>query len=268
MGNRFAILCPMLVHCALRAPAPVNLGARVQMKPWNLNETRDQIARVYGRDQLTLARDSLRSIDDRQIYAWVHYQDAVQLIDRYVREHLLNSSLLEAIHAKDDDYSIEFDIFIRKVGAHFIACIQSIHTLPDILAHAVYYSLGINLTTDAMEERSITAGSVTRLLATVADAVTIGLQLTQLTSSGLFRHLSALANHSKHRSIVFPFMNEDWTGTRPDRYMVMFSAFTYNREEFDQVDAKDFLSKESDRCSRLIVEIGHELNKVLLSRAP
>jgi hypothetical protein len=58
------------------------------MEPWNINETRQHIARLFGRDQLLVAKDSLRSIDDRMTYAAIHYQDAANLIDAYVNEHL------------------------------------------------------------------------------------------------------------------------------------------------------------------------------------
>ncbi len=111
------------------------------MEPWNIDETRQQIARLFGRHQLNLARDSLRSIDDRMTYAAIHYQDAVLLINTYVDENLKNASLIEVMHRDDESLSADFNLFIRKVGAHLIACIQSIHTLPDILAHAIYTRL-------------------------------------------------------------------------------------------------------------------------------
>ncbi|GGX09631.1 hypothetical protein [Undibacterium macrobrachii] len=130
------------------------------MEPWNINETRQHIARLFGRDQLLVAKDSLRSIDDRMTYAAIHYQDAANLIDAYVNEHLKNASLFEVLYLDDENFSTDFNFFIRKVGAHLIACIQSIHTLPDILAHAIYYSLAINLTQKPIKERMITASSV------------------------------------------------------------------------------------------------------------
>jgi len=238
------------------------------MEPWNLDETRQQIARLFGRDQLILAKDSLRSIDDRQIYAWVHYQDALQLIDAYIDENLKNTTLIEAIHFGEESGSTDFNLFIRKVGAYFIACVQSIHTLPDILAHAIYFSLAINLTAKPIRERSITASSVAKRLSEIPDAEAVGLLLTELATGGAFPHLSALANHSKHRSIIFPSMSEDWTGLRPERHLVMFSAFECDGNSFMQVSAKELLVAESARCSRLVSQAGHALNAVLRNRAP
>lgn len=240
----------------------------VNLEPWNLDETRKQIARLFGHDQVRLAKDSLRSIDDRMTYAWVHYQDAVQLIDGYIDENLKSATLIEAVHFGGENRSAEFNLFIRKVGAHLIACIQSIHALPDILAHAVYFSLAINLTAKPIKERLITASSVAKRLLEVPDAEPVRLLLTELANGGGFPHLSALANHSKHRSIIFPSMNEDWTGLRTERHSVMFSAFEYDGRSFVRVSAKEFLVSESDRCSRLVIQTGHALNIVLQSRAP
>lgn len=240
----------------------------MHLEPWNLDETRKQIARLFGRDQLSLAKDSLRSIDDRMIYAWVHYQDAVQLIDAYIDENLKNATLIEAVHFGGEGRSADFNLFIRKVGAHLIACIQSIHALPDILANAVYYSLAINLTAKPIKERLITASSVAKRFLEISDAQPVRLLLTELVNDEKFSHLSALANHSKHRSLIFPSMNEDWTGLRAERHSVMLSAFEYDGNSLMQVSAKEFLVAESNRCSRLVIQAGHALNAVLQSREP
>lgn len=241
---------------------------REHMKPWNLDETRKQISSLYGRDQLDLAKACLRSIDDRMIYARVHYQDAIQLIESYINENLKESSLLEALHLGSEQGSTDFNLFIRKVGAYLVACIQSIHTLPDILAHAIYYSLAINLTEKPIKERDITATSVAKRLSEISDAEPVRLLLTELGTGGTFPHLSALANHSKHRSIIFPSMSEDWTGLREERHIVMLSAFEYDGTFYAQVSAKEFLVAESDRCFKLVIQAGNALNAVLRSRAP
>ena len=238
------------------------------MAPWNLDDTRKQICSLYGRDQLDLAKGCLRSVDDRMTYAWVHYQDAIQLIESYVDENLKESTLIEVLHCGSEEGSTDFNLFIRKVGAHLVACIQSIHALPDILAHAIYYSLAINLTEKPIKERLITASSVAKRLSEVSDAEPVRQLLTELTTGGAFPHLSALANHSKHRSIIFPSMNEDWTGLREERHTVMLSAFEYDGSTYAQVSAKELLVAESDRCFKLVIQTGRALNAVLRSRAP
>ncbi|GGX09639.1 hypothetical protein [Undibacterium macrobrachii] len=102
----------------------------------------------------------------------------------------------------------------------------------------------------------------------ISDANSLRLKLIEITNGVNFHHLSALANHSKHRSIIFPSMNEDWTGLRAERHSVMFSAFEYDGTSFMQVSAKEFLVEESDRCFKLVIQAGHMLNDVLRHRLP
>ncbi len=123
------------------------------------------------------------------------------------------------------------------------------------------------MTQKPIRERLITASTVVKRLLEIPDAESVRLLLSEITNGGDFLHLSALANHSKHRSIIFPSMNEDWTGLRAERHSVMFSAFEYDGTSFMQVSAKEFLVAESDRCFRLVIQVGQALNAVLQNRA-
>lgn len=87
-------------------------------------------------------------------------------------------------------------------------------------------------------------------------------------SSEGFKHLAALSNHAKHRSIVFPALSEDLTGTRERRHMVVFPVFVYNDKTFPQVFSDDFLAVEYERSSRCVVDVGIELNAVLQRSVP
>jgi hypothetical protein len=49
---------------------------------------------------------------------------------------------------------------------------------------------------------------------------------------------------------------------------VLFPAFMYKNVDYPRVVAKDFLAAEFDRCSRLSVLAGNELNELLGRRAP
>jgi hypothetical protein len=126
------------------------------MRSWHIEETRQHIARIYGRPQLLLARPSLRSVDDRLAYARIHYQDSRSLLKKYVKRRLTGKSLLMEVHHSEESEA-EFNLFIRKIGAHVTVSVQSIHAIPDILAHAIYYSLGLNLSAQPLVPRAIRA---------------------------------------------------------------------------------------------------------------
>lgn len=237
------------------------------MGRWDIEETREHIRRLFGDDQLELAKPCLRSVVDRQTYARIHLQDAKAKIDSYTQTALQDASLFDVTFG-DSEAWVEFNIFLREVGAHLTACVQSIHAVPDILAHAIYYSLGLNQATGALKARDVCAGSVLRLLRRERQLSAITALLESLVSTDTFAHLAALANQAKHRSIVFPSLDEDLTGTRKKRHMVLFPAFVYDDGSFPQVFADDFISVEYERFSRCVVDTGIQLNAVLQRRLP
>lgn len=235
------------------------------MARWDVEETRQHIRRLFGDEQLELAKPCLRSVVDRQTYARIHFQDARAKLDAYTQTALQEASLFEVTFG-DSEAWVEFNIFIREVGAHLTACVQSIHSVPDILAHAIYYSLGLNSAPGALKARDICVSSVLKVLRRDARYDGITSLLDSLVSAGTFSHLAALTNHAKHRSIVFPSMNEDMTGTRAKRHMVVFPAFNYDDNSYPQVFADDFISVEYERSSQCVVHTGIELNAVLQRR--
>jgi hypothetical protein len=238
------------------------------MPPWNLEDTRGHISRLFGHAQLELAAPSIRSVGDRQTYARIHFQAARATAEAYVSAELQDASLLEVTLGGDQESWVKFNEFTREVGAHLTACIQSIHAVPDILAHALYYSLGLNLLPSAIKPRAIQASSVIAQLRQHAESTRLGTLLETLAIGDKFKHVSALANQAKHRSIVFPSLNEDATGLRAAKHVVTFPAFEHEGVQYGLVLADELLKVEYARCSALVVEIGGELNVILSAREP
>ena len=106
------------------------------MSSWDIEQTRQDVRRLFGDDQLELARPCLRSVVDRQTYARIHFKDARAKIESYTQTALQDTSLFEVTFC-DSEAWVEFNIFIREVGAHLTACVQSIHAVPDILAQGL-----------------------------------------------------------------------------------------------------------------------------------
>ena len=235
------------------------------MPTWNLDETREHVTRLFGRGQLDLAAPSITSVDDRQTYARIHFFAARSAIEVYLLDELQDTSLLEITFGGDSERWDKFNIFTREVGAHLTACVQSMHAVPDILGHAIHYSLGFNLLADAMKSRDIRAYSVSAQLKRDAKYATLAALFDQLIAQGDFGHLSALANQAKHRSIVLPSLNEDLTGERATRYVITFPRFECKGNTYKLVVAEEFLKAEFARASALVVKIGCELNALLLA---
>ena len=238
------------------------------MTQWDLEETRQHVTRLFGRPQMELANPCIRSCNDRQAYARIHLQDAKAKIDSYLQAELHEASLMDVTLFGNQDSWAKFNVFTREIGASLTACIQSMHALPDILSNAIYYSLGLNLREHPLSLRNVTAPAVAKVLQCTPLFLGLSSLLRGFTTDGTFPHLSALANQAKHRSIVFPAVNEDWTGERSERHIVTFPAFSYEEVPYRQVFAEDFLKGEYERCSRLIVHSGCALNEALRSYEP
>jgi len=238
------------------------------MSTWSIEETHNHIKRLFGRTQLELARPSLRSVVDRQDYARYHYHEAKHLLDTFTVKHLAESKLIKVAFSEDDDIRSEFDLFMIKVGANVLACIQSMHAVGDILAHATYYALGMNQAAGALKESAITSTSVLKKLSSSVELEPVHRLLKNLVAGGDFSHLAALANQGKHRSIIRPSLSEDWTGLRAERHQLKLEAFTYKAHSYPDTSAREFLESEFNRSASLVVEIGNAINDVLQQRTP
>lgn len=248
------------------------------MLSWNTEETRKLVLSLHGRSQFDLVCPCLRSVVDRQNYARFHYRETQNLLERFASTRLKDTSLLDLkldmILGVDDEAADEFHIFITKIGGHFTACIQSLHAVADILGHALYYALAINLSPNPLGPRDIKAASVLDQLKDKPELHQIHELFRSLCYDGNFAHLAALVNHSKHRSVVQPFLNEDRTGLASQCHTLKIPSFV--REDktpaknttYPEVSIKDFLEPEYDRCSILVIDIGNSLNAVLRARTP
>lgn len=233
------------------------------VEPWHVDITRDSILRVFGEAQLELARPCLRSLSDRQFYARFHYQRADATLRRYVRVHLRDKSFVPIALGADEAEWNRFNLVIRKLGADLVACVQSMHSLPDILASAVYYSLQLDRNAKPPPGRYVNHRFLLDELSNRREFSEIATFLRQAVSGSKFKHLAALANQAKHYSIVFPSLNADLTGERAKPYMVAFPEFKTARATYPQVFVADLLPPVHEQLSKAVVGTGHALNNYL-----
>ncbi|MGZ8262019.1 MAG: hypothetical protein ACXWTU_03545 [Methylotenera sp.] len=230
--------------------------------------TRSLIERLYGRPQLELAKPCLRSVVDRRDYAHYHFHEANDLFKSFAQGQLADSSLLEVVYGPDDETRSNFELLIMKVGAHVLAGIQSLHSIADIMAHATYYSLGMNLSGNPLREANISATTVLERLEQSIELSAVQPHMAALVSGGKSEHLAALSNYSKHRSIIRTSLAEDWTGKEIERHQLKLGAFTYKGRNFSEIPVRDFVGSEFNRIAQLIVDTGNSINAVLQTRAP
>lgn len=238
------------------------------MNRWNIKETEEHVERLFGREQRARVKPCLQSVAERQNYARYHYHEANDIYLRFANKHLAEASLFEIIGSRDDDTQTEFQRSLTNVGANLLACIQNIHAIADILAHAIYYALGMNLAKGALGEAGINAHAVITRTSAVPETAQIGHLLSTLVNEKPFLHVTALTNHSKHRSIIRTSFSEDMTGQANDRHTFKLSGFTYKEDFYPMVDARHFIQQAFDQASVLVVDIGNALNHALELKMP
>jgi hypothetical protein len=240
----------------------MGMGAEEQPR-WHVEGTRRLVQAIFGRDQRELAAPSLRSADDQLHFARIQFAAFDRLRTEYLRDRAddENFSMLTVLFEDDDEWQA-FNLFLLNAGAHITACLWSMHTLPDTMAHAVFHSLGDLAGPPFARMRDIHATAVVQRLRG-AGMNRLADLLTDMKDGGQFAHLSALSNQAKHRSLIRHALNEDMTGERPQRFEVVFPSFAYEERIFPQVEVQAFVASEYERLSRGMIALGRELHAVL-----
>jgi hypothetical protein len=166
------------------------------MSRWDLKQLRTSVESLYGRSQRTAISPSIDSIEQRRGFAAYHYHEALRIMKEATTTHESDMDILLLIMEADAEASSEFRWASFQAAAHITACVQSMHTVADMLAHTLYYAYGMNLD----KEKAVDAHRVG--IRTVSQRLPEGKvkdQLKSLVEHESFVYLSALTNHSKHQ---------------------------------------------------------------------
>lgn len=236
--------------------------------PWTLRETEDLVRRVHGNHQADLVWPVLRSIADRLNYAEYHYFEAKNLFDGYIAEDLSDTTSMLLVIWGDEQERLRFNEFLFKVGAHILACVQSIHAVGDIVAYAVYLATGMNLGPPAKGGKGVHLHDVAQALTLEPAAHELQALLQALIDSEDHAQVRALSNLGKHQTIIRPSLNESQVEGGSARYSLRFSSCTHRKKTYPPVEAMKLLQRAYAPCSRVVVDVGNALNRYLQGMAP
>jgi len=171
---------------------------------------------------------------------------------------LLKLSIARSGEAREDLSEQKF-----KARANIVACVQSIHAISDILSHATYYALNL---TNAKNDREITVHNVVRWLDQVTDCKALRDHLIELLTHEDYKYIRALANHSKHRSIVSLGLSFNMLKTGNEMKELVFPSFSYEGKDYPQRKVFELLESEFDRQGKLVMGIGAAINALAKNR--
>lgn len=238
------------------------------MTPWDAEETRKLVLTLYGPDQLEVVRQCINSIVDRQRYARFHFQEAKAILNAYFDIRLESKTALEIVLLGNEEERDEFEYCQTKIGAHIIGFVQSMHSLGDILANTIYFSLGCNFLFPSLAKSNITLHATQVFLSKKVEFADLSAIMKSILDNEEFKYLAALANHSKHRSLIKPTLWFDTTGKAQDPYTLRFKGFKYKGKNYPDRLVLPFLENEYSHLSKTVIEMGNALNTVLLKIKP
>lgn len=235
---------------------------------WDIELTGELVTAVFGAAQWKKAHPSVRSMTDRPEFCRYHYHAALDMMNEYIKSNLKDTGLWGVY----DDYEY-FSYLMLKIRANIVAFVQSLHAVADTCSHMLYYALALDKLPRPLRERDIYAKEVLKLLEQQRNAENpeydkLCRLFRDITTGDDYKYLNALTNTSKHRSIVRPELNEDFTGRREEKWILFLESFWYAGESFEKTNAREFMQKEHDRVQPLTVNIGVALNEVLKKLQP
>ncbi len=219
---------------------------------WQISRARDLVEAKFGRQQRDKASACINSVNQRVDYAEFHY-------------HAIDDELTQFSTRLGDCTLLEVDLneFMVRVGAHAVACVQSIHALEDLLAAMVYQCLNLGTIGTALDEHKLSLKETLARLAQQPNFAKVKTLLESLNLNPSFGHIAALSNKAKHSAIVPTSISQDLSGRRADALVLYFSEFERRGKVYPQVSVNHALAPAFDLVSEARVDIGNELTALL-----
>lgn len=235
---------------------------------WNRNELENDVETLFGKNQLDLLSSCLSTIGEKQFNATYHLDEVERLINVELKRIAPdNHKLLNLI----DDTGEEGEnvlLVYKKARANIIACLQSLHSLADVLAHVIYFALDMGKDPELkLEAWKVKAFSVSDKLKLIADASLIKANFDSLIKDDEFVYLSAVVNCSKHRNLI-----NTWFGINLDlnkEYSAKsfeFYAFEFNGKNHNPQRVIEFIRNEYSRIDSFVNVIGIEINNFVRNK--
>lgn len=223
---------------------------------WDVLALKEKVEARFGRPQRDALEPALKTISQRQDFAKYHFSELARKLKAAIGTGDTTSNLVLLMSdAASPEPTGEFLQIQLAVAAHAHATLQCVHTFADVMAHAIYYALGMNLRSESrMNETAVRIENVQKKLGRVDGAEQIVSLLHELVSDEDFQYLGHVVNQSKHYAVVEAQIAADLTGA--DKHGIFLKAFKRGNVNYAPRRFEDFMKSEFDRQSRLIVHIG------------
>ncbi len=219
--------------------------------------------KLYAPDHMQKLSLSLNSIFDRIEFCRFHFHESKVALDKVLHDKTDQASLISLILHFDSKVHEEFEDCKFRARAHIISCIQSLHSVSDILSQVIYYALDIK---KAKTESEITLKKNYKWINSTGGFDVLSNMLGTLIYHDDYNYLCAVVNHSKHRSIVEPYFNVNLHKQGKNIQEMRFRNFEFDGKEYPSRLVETFIESEFNRESNLVINIGNEVNRIVLAK--
>ncbi len=231
------------------------------MVQWSLIDLKNTISNLYGAEQVKLISPSLESIFQNQDFARYHYSELNRLVEEHFEGLDDDQDYLKLILTNDVDVRNKEHDYGIAYKANIMALLKNLHSISDLLAHAIYFALGLNLKEKTeINPKYLNLKKVIDKLANIDGASDLVNDLNALTSHEDNIYLNSLVNHSKHRSNISPNLSYELAKTGVDSYKFSFQEFDYDEVSYGSKLVKPFLNNMYNYQSESIIKIGNKIN--------
>lgn len=230
------------------------------MAEWDLEKLKDCVEEKYGDKQIEKTLRSLYSIFENQDFSRFHYHEIKDLISKHMINNNSGRDYLKLVISTDKTVRESEHQFSLSCKAHIISLLRQMHSIPDLLAHVIYYCFGFNLSKETrLKNHKICLFKVKNILNKNSFYSELLDLLNSLTSNDDFKYLKDLGNYTKHRANIIPKLSYSMEHKGEEIYKFTFDAF----ENYPEVPAIDVLDREYNRQGEQIIAIGNKLNELV-----
>lgn len=230
------------------------------MATWNLKELKEFIGIKYGDNQQKITLRPLDSIFENQDFARFHYSEIKKLIAEHMCNNKAGPDYFNLVMSTDISVRENEHQFSTSCKAHIISLVRQMHSIPDLLAHVIYFCLGLNTINETrLCDNKISLFNVKKILGNIPEYDELLGLLIRFTINDDFKYLKDLGNYTKHRGNVIPKLSYSMEHQGEQVYKFTFEAFQGHPE----AHAVEFINREYNRQSEQIISIGKKINELV-----
>jgi hypothetical protein len=239
---------------------------------WELKDLENAVRKAHGDQYASAIHEPLQSFSWKSSMAYFHAYEAEQILKEAIAATpgidghdppSFATAMAVIFAAAPGDAGQALRLARFKAEAHIISSAQALHSLCDIVCHAVYWAYQLDTVPKAPETKRLNLYSMLRTLSRLPQYATTESLIQAIVDAPEFTYLAAYVNTTKHKSLVNASMSASLDAE--GRCGMQIDAFSYtdpigNYYRFDSKWAYDFLFPENQSIRLKLMAVGNSLN--------